>query len=138
VVDFLTAEPGEFFLLGDSSILYGLTGRRSVSPVLWFHPHLTVPWDRGRVSERFEEDLTRRLDEQNVRFVIVENGGTQMGVRPDRMPHTAAWVSHRLVKQERIGCFEVFEISNGSRRRYSPARRAEAAPKVSAMIPAGT
>jgi hypothetical protein len=41
LVRFLSESDGNFLLVGDSSILYGLTGKPSVSPVLWMDPRLT-------------------------------------------------------------------------------------------------
>jgi len=43
VLAYLESTPAPVFLLGDSSVIYALSGRCSPSPVLWFHPHLTVP-----------------------------------------------------------------------------------------------
>ena len=42
-IAFLSRQPENFLLIGDSSILYGLTGKPSVSPSLWFHDGLTAP-----------------------------------------------------------------------------------------------
>src|SRR5262249_43378561 len=61
VVHYLTAHRGNFFLIGDSSILYALTGRPSVSPVLWFHPGQTLPLQDSRHFPAFEERLLTAL-----------------------------------------------------------------------------
>lgn len=120
----LDARPGPVFLLGDSTVVYGLSGRCSPSPVLWFHPHLTVPWRDGRATREFQERLILALDRARVGAVIVENGGTQMGVTPDTLPLVRDWVAARTTAKRALGSFELFELSpvsgeEGSRQPYA-------------------
>lgn len=111
VLDFLDSTPEPVFLLGDSTAIYGLSGHCSPSPVLWFHPHLTVPWKDGRATEEFQVGLIGALERAGVAAVIVENGGTQMGVTPDTLPRVRDWVASRTVAKREFGSFAVFELS---------------------------
>lgn len=111
VLEYLDSRPEPVFLLGDSSVIYGLSGHCSPSPVLWFHPHLTVPWKDGRATEEFQEGLIGVLPRSGVAAVIVENGGTQMGVTPDTLPRVRDWVASRTVAKREFGSFAVFELS---------------------------
>lgn len=110
IVGFLNSRPGGLFLLGDSSILYSLCGRCSPSPVLWFHPHLTVPWSGTQATLAFQEDLIQRLEASQVRFFVVENNGTQMGVNLQSLPAVSEWLARRVERRVPIGAFEVFEL----------------------------
>lgn len=112
LISFLNMNVGEVFLLGDSTIVYGLASRCSPSPVLWFHPTLTVPWllDQGRASEDFEARLEDALVRSGVRFVILENGGTQMGVSPETLPRVSRWVALHTAAKMTFGSFEVFDL----------------------------
>ncbi len=113
VVAFLRDRPERFFLLGDSSLIYGLAGRCSTSPVLWFHPFLTVPWRGETATVEFQEQLIGRLERERVHYLVVENGGTQMGVTPDTLPRVRDWAAPRTRAAHRFGAFEVFELGAG-------------------------
>lgn len=110
VVAFLRDRPESFFLLGDSSLIYGLAGRCSPSPVLWFHPYLTVPWRGETATVEFQQVLIARLERERVRYLVVENGGTQMGVTPDTLPLVRDWAAARIRAMHRFGSFEVFDL----------------------------
>jgi hypothetical protein len=110
LASFLEANPGTFLLVGDTSILYGITGRPSVNPVLWFHPRMTLP---GRQTEGFrdyQERLLANLKRWRVRFVVVETQGTFMGVRPGQLPVLVDLIQARGTPRRAFGGFEVIEL----------------------------
>lgn len=90
LVSFFRRRPGDVFLLGDTTLLHALTGRWPVSPVLWWHLQLTVPWRGRRTSPAFQRELVDRIE--GVRFVILEGEHTQMGVGLRQLPALAAVV----------------------------------------------
>jgi 4-amino-4-deoxy-L-arabinose transferase-like glycosyltransferase len=69
VVRDLQATQGNFFVVGDYTILYGVVGRPSVGPLLWFHKGLTYP-------EKYDADLDQRIvqavDRPDVTGIVVE------------------------------------------------------------------
>ena len=110
LVSFFQANPGTFLLVGDASILYGITGRPSVNPVLWFHPRMTIP---GRQTEGFrdyQERLLANLKRWRVRFVVVEAQGTFMGVRPGQLPVLVDLIQARGTPRRAFGGFELIEL----------------------------
>lgn len=110
LVGYLRTNAGPLFLLGDSSILYPLSGRCSVSPVLWFHPYLTVPWSGAEATRSFQDDLIRRFESTGLRYFVVEGSGTQMGVAIQSLPIVDEWLRQRTMQHVRMGAFDVLEI----------------------------
>jgi hypothetical protein len=70
LLEWFESRPGNFILIGDESILYGLTGRPSVPPLLWFHPAITFRNDTaGRA--RVDDWLAASLQRHSVRWVVI-------------------------------------------------------------------
>ena len=107
---FFASHPGNFWLLGDSSILYGITGRPSVSPVLWFHPYLTVPFAGRRQRQEFDRLLRRRLRAYDVRYVVLEGQATQMGVSLATFPLLKRRVAALRCGEETFGGFRIITL----------------------------
>jgi hypothetical protein len=72
IVDFFQRNTGNFYLLGDSSVLYALTGRPSVNPVLWFHPGETLPHKGSPLFPAFQDRLMEALRKYRVRYIVIE------------------------------------------------------------------
>jgi hypothetical protein len=107
---FFASHPGNFWLLGDSSILYGITGRPSVSPVLWFHPYLTVPFADRRQRLDFDRLLRRHLRAYDVRYVVLEGEATQMGVALATFPILKRRVDALRCGEETFGGFRIVTL----------------------------
>lgn len=110
VVAFLRANPGNFLLVGDASILYGLTGRPSLNPVLWFHPRLTIPGRTTSGFQNYERRLIESLRRHHVRYVVVEMDGTFMGTRPAYFPALVDYIQARIERRRSFGSFDVIEL----------------------------
>jgi len=110
VVSFFASHPGHFLLIGDSSILYGITGRPSVSPVLWFHPFLTVPFGARRPQEEFDRLLLRRLREHDTRYIVLEGEATQMGVSLKTFPIVEQRVEALSCGEQSLGGFRIITL----------------------------
>ena len=78
LVEFLRSREGAVFLLGDSSIIYALTGRESLSPSLWFHPGLTFPEPSSPAFPAWDAAIEHRLSARDVRWVVLEGQETWM------------------------------------------------------------
>lgn len=107
---FLRANPGNFLLVGDASILYGLSGRPSVNPVLWFHPRLTLPGRNTPGFGDYERKLLANLERYQVRYVVVEMAGTFMGTRPAYFPALVDHIQARIKGRRSFGGFDVIEL----------------------------
>lgn len=111
VITFLRGSTGTFFLLGDTSVLYGLTGKPSVSPVLWYHPYLTLPYEnRQAATPEIQGLIIDRLTKYHVRYVVQEGAATQIGVSFQALPLVAAWVERRSCGEVRLGGFRIIEV----------------------------
>jgi 4-amino-4-deoxy-L-arabinose transferase-like glycosyltransferase len=107
LLEFFARRPGNLVLVGDESILYGLTGRPSVTPILWFHPGLTFresPPTYTRLDAMFEENLRR----YSVRWVVIPANTSWIGWDE----HTSRVLAARLAGRrcERIGTYRVCDI----------------------------
>ena len=71
-INFFKNNEGNFFLIGDSSILYALTGRPSVNPSLWFDPGQTIPLPSSPLFPDFQGLLMKALKKHHVRFIVLE------------------------------------------------------------------
>lgn len=70
LLDWLAQHPGNLFLPGDESIVYGLSGRPSVGPLLWDHPGLTYRQDAAG-SRRMTELLNAAMARYDVRWIVL-------------------------------------------------------------------
>jgi hypothetical protein len=98
----------KFFLIGDSSVLYGATGQPSIFPALWFHPGLTYPDPATAEFPAFEQRLLDRLDEERVAYILLEDAATTKGTELDDFPRVAARAAG--CTRETIGTWTVVEL----------------------------
>ena len=113
VMNFFKSNPGNFFLIGDSSILYALTGRPSVSPVLWFHPGQTLPASNSPLFPAFEDLLMEKLRKFKVKYIVTEHvreWDTWMEVSLRYFPRLAEWVDSKGSACASFGPFTIYEI----------------------------
>jgi hypothetical protein len=90
VVDYFSVAPGDFWLVGDSSILYALTRRPSLHPTLWMQPPPDPsPERQQRWADEWEHRLLLGLNQHRVRYVVLEHSATQMGMSLDTFPCVA-------------------------------------------------
>lgn len=92
VLEFLDRHPGNFYLFGDATILYALSGRPSVGRALWLHPEATIPWQGVTATDAFQDGLIEDLIVHRVRYLVLEGERTQLGVTADELPRVHAWV----------------------------------------------
>jgi hypothetical protein len=113
LVEALREKEEGVLLLSDASIVYGLSGKPSVAPSLWFHPGLTLPmFDDERLAD-YEQLLLDRMDELRVRFLVLDGDRTWTSVSLERFPRLRERVKARRVGSARFGPFEVIDLGNG-------------------------
>jgi hypothetical protein len=117
IADFFQRNPGNFFLVGDSSILYGLTGRPSISPALWFDAGQTLPLPTSRFFSGFEDRLSKSFQKYQVRYVVLEQSseierqyGTWRGVNLAYLRGVYTLVQRVGTVRERFGPFTIIEL----------------------------
>jgi hypothetical protein len=117
IVDYFQSHAGNFFLLGDSSVLYALTGRPSVNPVLWFHPGQTLPSAGSPQFSAFQDRLMEALRKYRVRYIITEasraapNNFTWSKVNLAYFPALDELVQKRGHELEHFGPFTIIALS---------------------------
>ena len=116
ITDYFQRNTGNFYLLGDSSILYALTGRPSVNPVLWFHPGQTLPHKGSTFFPSFEGRLMEALRKYHVRYIVLEETrvaphiSTWSGVNLEYFPALNELVQKKGCERKRFGPFTIIEL----------------------------
>ena len=100
--------PGNFLLLGDESIVYGLTGRPSPSPVLWYHPGLTFRESKPARS-RLERQIDEALARYSVRWVVIPKNASWTGWNETTLNGLAARLANRPC--ESVGTYRICDIA---------------------------
>jgi len=130
VVRFIENQPENFILIGDHSILYGITGRPSVNPSLWFHDGLTAPARKSPTFAAHRRRMLDAVDEFDVGWVVVEGRRTGMYSTLDQYPGLEARI-------DASGC-EAIEIGNFRFHRLdSPGSNGDCGPQAPSKNPAG-
>jgi hypothetical protein len=113
LIAFLAARPDPFLLLGDTSILYGLAGKPSTMPSLWFHPRAALPMEDDPRFGAYEDLVLESMRRHGVRFVVQEGERTWMHRRLDQFPRLSALVAERTAHRHTFGPFTVYELGDG-------------------------
>ncbi len=112
----LRERPGSFFVFPDWTILYGLLGRPSPQPLLWFHPGLTYLREGAPDLDR---RIVRSLEEHRVATVVLERTswfGTS--ARRADFPALDRYLESCFLRRGAIGPFDLLERGeDGARRR---------------------
>lgn len=110
LVEFLRGADGNVFLISDASIVYGLAGKPSIAPSLWFHPGLLIPRPEDPAFASFEDELMARIEEHDVRFIVLDDIHTWTGYSLESFPQLAALVERRRCGVAQFGPFEVIDL----------------------------
>jgi hypothetical protein len=109
LIEFLREQPEPMFLLGDASILYGLTGKRSTAPSLWFHPGLAMPRPGEQDFELYEDRILAEI-EAGVRLIVFEGDHTWMGLKLSDFPRLERLVIEKGLGLASFGSFGVVRL----------------------------
>jgi hypothetical protein len=110
LVRYLREADGDFLLIGDSTVLYGLTGKLSPVRPLWFDPGLTLPRAESAEFATFETDLIARVREFGVRRIVLEGSKTWGGVALNDFPTLKQLVLSRGCGERTFGEVRVLEM----------------------------
>lgn len=115
VADFFRRNKGNFLLIGDYSILYGITGRPSIAPSLWFHPGLTMPVAGTTKFQQYERQLAASMLRYHVKYLVLEGEQTFMKVRLSDFPVLSNLVSDSACREFSFGGFRIIELCGSGR-----------------------
>lgn len=126
-INFFKINHGNFFLLGDSSILYALTGKVSVNPVLWFDPGQTLPSPSSPMFPDFQDLLMKTLKNHHVKFIILETtritdgrGFTWSKVNLTYFPKLDKLVQETGRVRAVFGVFTIIELADNGKPSNTP------------------
>lgn len=113
VISFFAEQSGNFLLIGDTSILYGITGRPSPLPSLWLHQELTIP--PPHLSDlwiQYQEELLDNIAHYNVKYIVLEGQGTMMGISVHSFPMLMQFLESQPVTMRAFGEFTILKLGN--------------------------
>jgi hypothetical protein len=107
---FLQPQSGNFFLLGDSSILYGITNKPSINPSLWFHYGLSIPFPNTKEFENYENQLIQNIKKYDVQFIVIEGQKTATGTRLSDFKQLSTLIKKDSCDSNSFGYFSVIKL----------------------------
>jgi len=110
-VDYLSSQNANFFLIGDTSLLYGLAKKPSINPALWFHPGLTMPSLGSADFQGYENQVLKNIKKYKVRYLVLEGTGTWNGVDLKAFPQLAGLVQNDSAENKTFGRFKIIRIN---------------------------
>ncbi|MEM7040421.1 MAG: hypothetical protein AAF570_25870, partial [Bacteroidota bacterium] len=112
LLTFLATHPGNIYLHGDQSFLYGLAVRPNPLPALWFHEGLSLPRRSTPDFARLDQRLHQNLRALQVRYAIFErpSKSTYMDVPAMAFTQTFDWLQAQKVREFKVGGFEIWEL----------------------------
>lgn len=110
LVTYLKESEGDFAVISDHTLLYGLTGKVPVSPALWLHPGLSIPRPGTTAFSAFEAELIRRLDTFNVHRLVLDRPWTLRNVHLGLFPRLQELVASERCGERQFGNVHVVEL----------------------------
>jgi hypothetical protein len=110
LAQYLREADGNFMLIGDATILYGLTGKPSVVPTLWLDPPLSMPHPEAPEFPQFERELLARIRSHDVRRIVLDRAKTWTHLTIDHFPEMLRVTRGGACGQRTFGGAKVLEI----------------------------
>jgi hypothetical protein len=121
ILEYLESAEGDFLLVGDTSILYGLSGHRSVLPSLWYHPGVTLPAPGSLEFSEWQDRILENMKPQlagdggqpraEVLRVVEERAGTWVGNWSVKdLPLVWRSIRGRVQDEVNLGAFRILEL----------------------------
>ncbi len=105
--EYLKRRDQNFFIFSDYTIFYGLVGKPSPQPLLWFHKGSTFPL---KYNATIDQMIVDGLRKNNVQAVVVEKVSFLMTKLQD-FPLLEEYINSNFIKKQEIGIFSIFEKS---------------------------
>lgn len=119
IIHFFKSNPGNFFLVGDSSILYALTHKPSVNPVLWFHRGQTLPDKGSPFFDHYQNALMKNIYKFQVKYIVLETviqsngqGVTWSGIGLHDFPALQKHVKKNEISRIEYGPFTIIKLKD--------------------------
>jgi hypothetical protein len=107
----LKEKGGPFFVLGDSTMLYGLTGQNSPQPLLYFLEGQTF---RESDIAWLDPLIVHSLARNQVKVVVIETASfTDIHATCRDFPHLTQWMKTGFTRTATYGIYEIWEADGG-------------------------
>jgi hypothetical protein len=109
LVGFLRSHDGNVLIIGDNLVTYALARKPSIAPNLWFHPGLSMPAPGEPAFVRYEYQVMSRIQNRDVRYVVLEGDATWAGIQIGHLAKLNAWLTSSWCQTRTFGTNRVFE-----------------------------
>jgi hypothetical protein len=118
----VAAEPRPVLLVSDSLVVYGLAGKPSVNPNLWYHPGVSMPRiDDVTRTQRLEALFVARLEQEQPGLVVFDPPPGPGLFQITMLPRVDSWLRARQCGVGRIGPFPVWRLCGKGGAALGPA-----------------
>ena len=108
LISYLQRRNLNFFIFTDFTMLYGILGRPSPQPLLWFHKGLTFP---RKYDGQLDAEIVSSLIKNNVRIVVFEEVSWMNSFATLKsFPRLDRYLHKRFRKVGYIGFYAIYEI----------------------------
>ncbi len=108
LVGYLAESDAKFFVFCDFTALYGLTGKNSPQPLLWFHKGLTYS---GKYDEKLDKWIVDSLVKNSIDTVIFEEASWFGSYRTmDDFPLLKSYIFGNFARQGGIGIYNIYRL----------------------------
>lgn len=114
LVEWLKEKNMPFFLFGDMSFIYGLTGQANPFPSLWHHAGLTYPAIDSPDFAAFDAKAKEQVAAAAPAYAIFESGqkSTYMHVALSDFPKLEAYLLGKKLEDFEVGGFWIWKLNN--------------------------
>jgi len=106
VVRWLERKDGNFFVFSDATILYGLLGRASPQPMLYFQRGQSY---READVPQLEDEILGSLGRNDVKTVVLEKRVPLDDMKIASFPKLNRWIRTEFERSHEFGLFEIWE-----------------------------
>lgn len=110
VLRFLRVDGRNFFVFPDFTLFYGILGKPSPQPLVWFQKGITYPATYDAAVDRWVVD---ELQRNRVEVVVIEaRSWSNTRLQLEAFPLLAAYITRNFERTRDIGIFKVYERKN--------------------------
>ena len=107
LINYLQRRNSNFFIFTDFTMLYGILGRPSPQPLLWFHKGLTYP---RKYDRQLDDKIVSSLKRNNVRIIVFEEVSWMNSFATlESFPLLDTYLHKKFKKIGYIGFYAIYE-----------------------------
>ncbi|MEZ5040719.1 MAG: hypothetical protein R2828_12515 [Saprospiraceae bacterium] len=110
VAHFLENQPDNFFLLGDASVLYGITHKISTSPYLWFYMGFPEGERKKAFYQDFDQKVLQNIQRYAVKWIVLEGEKTFGEISLKNFPALQQLIEKKGTLVQTFGGYQVIQL----------------------------